>query len=290
MPDDPGAAMTKQRSVPVRRPARERGRTLIEVMVAITIGLMLTAGVLSIYGANRQTYRASADVQRMQAAGQLALDRLAYQVRMAGYGQMVADFALQPNPSTFTGQPLQVCSGGFTNPTTATTAAPACVGNAAQPDAIAVSYFVGVDGPATAGSAESRDCLGTAITTANTAQPGEFAVLNRFYVANSNGVSTLMCAGNDGVAAPLVPNIVDLNVRVRVGQPFTRAERSYEPQDVPDWTRVLGLELCVLVQSDNIGVSSGQQAGTDCRGAAYPNDGRLRRTFTQVVTLRNRVL
>lgn len=268
----------------------QRGRTLIEVLVAITIGLMLTAGVLSIYGANRQTYRASADVQRMQAAGQLALDRLAYQIRMAGYGQMVADFALQPNPSSFTGQPVRVCSGGFTNPLTATTATPACVDNAALPDSIAVSYFVGVDGPATAGSGESRDCLGAAVTNANTAQAGELAVLNRFFIANSNGVSTLMCAGNDGVAAPLVPNVADLDVRLRVGQPFTRAERSFDPQDVADWGRVLGVELCVLVQSENTGVTTGQQAGTDCRGNAYPNDGRLRRTFTQVVTLRNRVL
>lgn len=266
----------------------QRGRTLIEVLVAITIGLMLTAGVLSIYGANRQTYRASADVQRMQAAGQLALDRLAYQIRMAGYGQMVADFAVQPNPSSFTGEPLRVCSGGFTNPLAATTSSPGCADDPSQPDGIAVSYFV--SGPAVAGSGENRDCLGAAITTSNTAHPGELAVLNRFYIADSNGTPTLMCAGNDNVAAPLVPNVADLNVRLRVGTPFGRAEQLADPQGFATWDRVLGLELCVLVQSENTGVSAGPQAGTDCRGAPFPNDGRLRRTFTQVVTLRNRVL
>lgn len=274
------------------RRASQRGRTLIEVMVAITIGLMLTAGVLSIYGANRQTYRASADVQRMQAAGQLALDRLAYQIRMAGYGQMVADFSLTPNPSSFTGTPVRVCSGGFNDPITATTATPNCVENAALSDGIAVSYFVGVDGPAAAGSGESRDCLGAAITAANTALVGELAVLNRFYLADSNGVRTLMCAGNDNVAAPLVPNVADLDVRLRVGDPFSRADRNFDAQGFTDWGRVLGVEICVLVQSENTGLNADQQAqaGFDCRGNAYPNDGRLRRTFTQVVTLRNRVL
>src|SRR5215468_3739879 len=96
---------------------RQAGRTLIEVMVAITIGLMLTVGILSIYGANRQTFRASTDLQRMQAAGQLALDRLAYQVRMAGYGQLVGDFTTVSNPSSFIGNPVWACSSGFSTAT-----------------------------------------------------------------------------------------------------------------------------------------------------------------------------
>jgi hypothetical protein len=54
---------------------------------------------------------------------------------------------------------------------------------------------------------------------------------------------------------------------------------------------VLGVELCVQVRSEETGlVESGTQAGVSCRGAAFPSDGRLRRTFTQAVTLRNRIL
>jgi type IV pilus assembly protein PilW len=285
MHDDRGAAMKTIRST------RQHGRTLIEVMIAITIGLMITAGVISIYGANRQTYRASADVQRIQAAGQLALDRLAYQLRMAGYGQInSSDFAFVGNPSNFTGEALRVCSGGFDAPAAAT---PSCNNVAAQPDALAVSYLV--DAPATTGSGENRDCLGATVTAANSPIAPQLATRNRFFIANSGGAPTLMCVGNDGVAAPLVPNVADLQVRLRVGDAFTRAEQIVDPQATAGWTaaqwgRVLGVELCVLVVSENTGLTTNPQAGADCQGNAFPNDGRLRRTFTQVVTLRNRVL
>lgn len=286
-----GAAMR------VRRRARpQRGRTLIEVMIAITIGLMITAGVISIYGANRQTYRASADVQRMQAAGQLALDRLAYQLRMAGYGQInSSDFWLVGNPSNFVGEALRVCSGGFANPVALPVdATPACNNDPLQPDALRVAYVVG--DATTAGSGDNRDCLGVEVPEVG----GQREARNRFYIAISNGVPTLMCAGNSAgvgglVAAPLVPNVEDLQIRLRVGDPFSRTEQIVDPQSAVGWTaaqwgRVLGVELCVLVVSESAGLSTAAQAGVDCRGNAYPNDGRLRRTFTQVVTLRNRVL
>lgn len=277
----------------LRLPRSQKGRTLIELMIAITIGLMITAGVIGIYGANRQTYRASADVQRMQAAGQLALDRLAYQLRMAGYGQIDStDFWLVGNPSNFSGEALRVCSGGFDDPSAAT---PNCNNAPAQPDGLAVSYLVA--GAAAVGSGEGRDCLGAAVTAANSPIAPQLATRNRFYVAASGGVPTLMCVGNDGVAAPLVPNVEDLQIHLLVGDPFTRAERIVDPQDAAGWTpqqwgRVLGVELCVQVVSESGGLTTGTdaQAGLDCRGNAYPNDGRLRRTFTQTVTLRNRVL
>lgn len=270
---------------------RQRGRTLIEIMIAITIGLMITAGVISIYGANRQTYRASADVQRIQAAGQLALDRLAYQVRMAGYGQInSSDFWLVGNPSNFSGEALRVCSGGFDNPTAA---APNCNNDETKPDALAVSYLVG--GAAATGSGENRDCLGATVTAANSPIAPQLATRNRFYIANSGGAPTLMCVGNDGVAAPIVPNVEDLQIRLRVGDPFSRTEQIVDPRETVGWTaqqwgRVLGVELCVQVVSESAGLTTGPQPGVDCRNAPFPNDGRLRRTFTQVVTLRNRVL
>jgi len=274
----------------------QRGRTLIEVMIAITIGLMITAGVIAIYGANRQTYRASADVQRMQAAGQLALDRLAYQLRMAGYGQInSSDFWLVGNPSNFAGEALRVCSGGFSNPVALPVdATPVCNSNPQLPDSLRVAYVVG--DATTAGSGDNRDCLGVEVPEVG----GQREARNRFYIANSNGVPTLMCAGNSAsggglVAAPLVPNVEDLQIRLRVGDPFTRTEQIVDPQAAAGWTpaqwgRVLGVELCVQVVSENTGLTTEPQAGRDCRGNSFPADGRLRRTFTQVVTLRNRVL
>lgn len=270
-----------------RFPKLERGRTLIELLVAITIGLMLTVGILSIFSANRQTYRASSDLQRMQAAGQLALDRLAYQIRMAGYGQLIGDFTSVSNPSSFIGNPVWACSSGFVDPVDASVT-PGCAGGAAQPDALQIRYQV--ENAAVAGFGDSRDCLGFEVPPDG---GGVRTAQNRFYIANSNGVPTLMCAGNALAPAPLIPNVEDLQVRLRVGDPFSRAERVADPDTFADWGRVIGVELCVQIRSEAAGLvedASGRQAGVDCRGAAFPTDGRLRRTFTQAVTLRNRIL
>jgi hypothetical protein len=139
-----------------------------------------------------------------------------------------------------------------------------------------------------AGSGESRDCLGFAVPPD---AGGLRTAQNRFYIANSNGVPTLMCAGNGLAPAPLIPNVEDLQVRLRVGDPFSRAEQVVDPAGFTDWGRVLGVELCVQVVSESTGVvAQGTQAGTACRGGAFPTDGRLRRTFTQAITLRNRIL
>jgi type IV pilus assembly protein PilW len=264
----------------------QRGRTLIELLVAITIGLMLSVGILSIFGANRQTYRASTDLQHMQASGQLALDRLAYQIRMAGYGQLVGDFTTVSNPTSFVGNPVWACSGGFNDPLDPSQT-PACTGVATQPDALQIRYQV--ENAAVAGSGESRDCLGfpvplDPVTGLRTAQ-------NRFYIANSGGVPTLMCAGNGLAPAPLIPNVEDLQIRLRVGDPFSFAQQVVDPAGFTDWGRVIGVELCVQVVSDATGlVTQGTQAGTPCSGATFPSDGKLRRTFTQAITLRNRIL
>ncbi|HTT09562.1 MAG TPA: PilW family protein [Burkholderiaceae bacterium] len=264
---------------------RQRGRTLIELLVAITIGMMLSVGILSIYGANRQTYRASTDLQHMQAAGQLALDRLAYQIRMAGYGQIVGDFTTVSTPTSFTGNPLWACSGGFNSPVDPSQT-PACTGDATQPDAVQIRYQV--ENAAVAGSGESRDCLGFAVPVDGT---GVRTAQNRFYIATSNGVPTLMCAGNSLAPAPLIPNVEDLQVRLRVGDPFSRAQQVVDPAGFTDWGRVIGVELCVQVVSENLGENTqATQTGTSCRGGAFPADGRLRRTFTQAITLRNRIL
>jgi type IV pilus assembly protein PilW len=261
------------------------GRTLIEILVAITIGMMLSVGILSIFGANRQTYRVSTDLQHMQSAGQLALDRLAYQIRMAGYGQLVGDFTTVSTPTSFIGNPVWACSGGFNDPIDPSPT-PACTGNAAQPDALQIRYQV--ENAAVAGSGESRDCLGFAVLPD---AGGLRTAQNRFYIANSNGVPTLMCAGNGLAPAPLIPNVEDLQVRLRVGDPFSRAEQVVDPAGFTDWGRVLGVELCVQVVSESTGVvAQATQAGTPCRGGAFPTDGRLRRTFTQAITLRNRIL
>lgn len=71
-----------------RPPAVHRsqcGLTLIELMVAIVIGLILTAGVIQIFLGSHQTYRFQEELSRIQENGRFALETLARDVRNADF-------------------------------------------------------------------------------------------------------------------------------------------------------------------------------------------------------------
>lgn len=72
---------------------QQRGLTMVEMMVAITIGLILTAGIIRIFVNSKQTYRIEEALSRVQESGRLGLGFMANDIRMAGY------WGCQPSPS-----------------------------------------------------------------------------------------------------------------------------------------------------------------------------------------------
>ncbi len=63
---------------------KQNGMTLIEIMVAMTIGLFLLAGVMQIFLGSQQSYRLQENLSRMQENGRFAMDFLTRDIRMAG--------------------------------------------------------------------------------------------------------------------------------------------------------------------------------------------------------------
>ncbi|WP_243412209.1 prepilin-type N-terminal cleavage/methylation domain-containing protein [Cognatiluteimonas telluris] len=69
-----------------RRPAphrSQRGATLIELMVALVLGLIVSGAALSLFIANRQTYLATESLGRLQDNGATAFELMARDVREA---------------------------------------------------------------------------------------------------------------------------------------------------------------------------------------------------------------
>ena len=64
---------------------RQQGLTLVEIMVAITISLILLAGVVQIFVGNKQSYRLTEELSRMQENGRFAMDHIAREIRMAAF-------------------------------------------------------------------------------------------------------------------------------------------------------------------------------------------------------------
>lgn len=91
---------------------QQRGVGLIELMVAMLIGLFLILGAVTVFNQSRNTYRASEGVARLQETARLAMDVIESDIRMANYWGMSnrADYIInragpsQPPPAEFTAQ------------------------------------------------------------------------------------------------------------------------------------------------------------------------------------------
>jgi type IV pilus assembly protein PilW len=67
------------------RHTKQKGFSLIELMIAMVLGLLLMAGVINIFLASNQTYRLQDAMFRMQESGRFALSTILKDARDAGF-------------------------------------------------------------------------------------------------------------------------------------------------------------------------------------------------------------
>ena len=68
------------------KPGRQQsGLTLIEIMIALSIGVVLISGIIQIFVSTKQSYRVNEALSRMQENGRFAMDFIARDIRMADY-------------------------------------------------------------------------------------------------------------------------------------------------------------------------------------------------------------
>ena len=69
------------------RPPRKavRGFTLVELMIALTLGLLIVAGVTSLFIGMRASYSFQEGLSRVQENGRFAVQHLSHELRMSGF-------------------------------------------------------------------------------------------------------------------------------------------------------------------------------------------------------------
>lgn len=77
--------MTSNRKPVIGYRASESGVSLVEVMIAMLLGLLLLAGIMQVFSSSRQTYRVHEAVSRMQENGRMALEVISRDIRMADF-------------------------------------------------------------------------------------------------------------------------------------------------------------------------------------------------------------
>jgi type IV pilus assembly protein PilW len=170
------------------RPARGRqhGLSLIELLVALTVGLFLIAGVLTLVTSLKRTYTTQTQLTQLQDSERLAMTMLTDVIQSAGYytnPQINTASVLPANP------PL-----GFA------VAGQALTGSSqpAGPDSISVQF-------ATAPGDGIINCQGGS----NVASPAPFVYVNTFSVSPQN---QLQCQLNGGAQVPLVNGLQNMMI------------------------------------------------------------------------------
>jgi len=335
---------------------RQAGVGLVEIMVAVTLSLILTAGLVHVYTGNKQTYRTQEALSRMQENGRFALDFITRDLRSAGFlgcagtstkiintlnnassfnwsfGQIIEGFEATsssawdrdpvatagivspylPARDVLTvrrslGNPVQVETHGGINPAGS---APISVapGHDLQPADVvmvtdctdaAIFHITGitpnggnddiVHGAGGGSPSNASQALGKDYTTAGAIV--ELTTSTYYIGTGASGRPALFRKDGAAVAQELVEGVEDMQILYGIDTNGDRTPNRYvTANNVTDWGDVVSAEVRLLLQTLDDSLASQPQQYTFNGVLSVSPDLRLRRTFTNTVSIRNRTL
>jgi type IV pilus assembly protein PilW len=272
-------------STKTKAPARlARGFTLVELMVAMAIGLILTVVVAQIFLGSKATFNSTDNLSRLQENARYALTLMSREIRSSGFKsdpRALASVVFPPTAQALTG----VDGGGTAS------------------DTLTVRFQGSGNGTGTPDQTV-QNCVGTGVDYNAT-------VVTLFFIQpdpTNNNEPTLYC---NFIAAPTAANCVTTgvaptcfalipgveNMQILYGEDTTAppadqaVDRWVTANNVSNWDNVLGVRISLLLRT-GIGVNTGTDTKTytmaGANVAAPGNDTRMRRVYTTVVNLRNR--
>ncbi|WP_431821546.1 PilW family protein [Burkholderia sp. F1] len=251
---------------------RARAHTLLELLIAMSVGLLVLAAVGALYHAQRVGQRRADDAFRMRDAASTALTLIGQQIQMAGFQPL--DLSSSPLP------PLFGCASARVRGEDAQVR---CEPAPASSDALLVRYVGDTMSTWPTVNGQVSDCLGQGVG----APADRTLVSNRFdaHVSPTTGEPELYCEGNGrlGTAQPVVSEIDQLRLRfLRRGETRFVDARAMRADD---WRDVIAVHVCVRARGEPM---RERVSHVDCDGhAAIAPDRRARLTLHRVVALRN---
>lgn len=306
--------------------SNQRGFSLVELMVAITLGFIVVAAVGYLYLGSRQSFRNTENMARMQESARYALDTMARDIRMAGSLGCTSLIEGAPNfvaPAPALTNANAVVGGdvGTNPPGVPAATVPRVAGDAisvwgAQTSSVTLASLTAGANPyaykagdilavVTCRPAADAPPVGTLRSApANlTALPGapadEVMKFDRFaYYIGSNpaGIRALYRNSvNDG-AAELVEGVENMQIVYGVDTNNDRAADLYQSAStVANWQQVVSVRISLLMASpDNNLTAAPQTYRIDTDDDGTPNvvvsgDRRIYQTFSTTVGIRNRL-
>jgi type IV pilus assembly protein PilW len=252
------------------------GFTLIEMMIAMTLGLLLVIVIGNVFIASKETYTTMDELGRLQENARFTMSRVGSVVRMAGFVSNPADYSAR---------------GTIFDAVTA----PALFGTegaSGANDSLTVR-FQGSGDPA---DGTVLDCQGRRIKALDLS-------VNKFYIKTGTGTSlrSLWCDTTGSTVAgadvELIPNVDAMQVLFGEDTDVTadQVPNRYIPIDPagtpPDMAKVVAVRIAFVFQSNDRVASDVDAKTYTVLNESYgpKSDRRMRRVFTTTIGLRNRL-
>jgi type IV pilus assembly protein PilW len=257
---------------------KQQGLGLVEVMVAMTIGLVLLGGVGYMFIGSKQMNTTQTDLVRIQESTRNALDVMGTALRQAGYRLNVDEAAI-------TGDKI----GGKTD------------GNS---DILIVRHDPNwvVDAPAAPAVpnrllGRENNCEGVQITSNNAIDPAKASpqvntnlVLYQFKVVDGQ----LRCFADDadapkGNGVVVADHVERMKISYGIGNGSETVTKYVAEPTATEYDNVSAVRISLLLRGPSKGVTVGAQTVQFNGADVTTNDGHLRRVVTSTFTVRNRV-
>jgi len=262
-----------------------RGYTLLELMIAMALGLILMGGAIQILISNQKTFSMTDSIGNTEEGGRFSMAFLTEDIRMTGY----SSYAQGHRPPPFhIYDAAEVAAGNEAYCTSPTAAWCTKEGGGTVSDQIAVIKE--------ADEFKSEDCNGNAMVSA-AAQSSFLA--NVYWVQpddDNEGLSSLYCRGYDitaGVwlgedALPMIGGVESF--QILYGEVNSEGEMRYVSLDrVEKMTNVIAAKIGVLVVEEGAGSLATKERSysvLDARPFTY-EDKRNRTLYSTTVFISN---
>ena len=73
------------KTIVIKATTKQQGVTLVELMITLLLGLIITAGVIQIFISNKATYSTQEGIVQMNENMRFAFEKIGKDIRMAGF-------------------------------------------------------------------------------------------------------------------------------------------------------------------------------------------------------------
>lgn len=234
------------------------GFTLLEMMIAISLGMIIILGLMSVYLSSQKSSQTRDAVANMEANARVALSSLRQIIEHAGYPSIYNVPLEKPFHSTEDGA-IDIssrCRGGSERLVYPTSIANKHTIDSAGRDQIVVKYMG--DNPDDPNAEIITDCSGSQVLAECSADPNngmynsmQAIVYNAIYITTPTGRHVLTCAGSrNGIPQPIAEDISFIQFLYGVNNgSLTTYKTASEVETAKQWESVISVQVAILVRS-----------------------------------------